>query len=219
MTSIIESEQNIAQAKIRPVVTLEAQIQTAVDSYKAAHSDASEQAIADFRSSLEVKIQESYSKAKQADPRPDREKRAGQVQAVASAQNIQFKNVRKLERVPAKLVLVHKDGTELTGTMDGIFVDRIANKGGATFAYFYRTNETNTLYAHYALGVCRSDENFDALYGREVALERLLAGKVLQVEVGHSGFSTGKFSDKELADQISNYSEAFFPSKEATTKA
>lgn len=88
---------------------------------------------------------------------------------------------------------------------------QVQNYGGATIAYYFETYADNDLFANYAVATCRSDEKFDGLLGREIALERLLKGWTIGEPILHRGLTTNKFTDEQKQRLVRSYNRLFFP--------
>jgi len=227
MNTAVESHTQkgvVAKILAPAVITLEEQVDVVVSNYVRAHPNAPEDAVVTFRGLIQERIATSGLKAakvKIAQDKALREARAAKLNDVAQQYNIQFKSVRSRvyqEEVLTGLAIqdylseeLSEEDVKLFGNVEIVRPSYpVANKGGATIAYIFRTDAKNQLFADYAVSVCREDENFDGLYGREKAVERLLAKEIATLQVAHCGMSIGKFSDEEFRSIVRNYRNKFF---------
>jgi hypothetical protein len=221
MTTAIESQvQNTAdQAVVQPVLLTKDEIIAtsvleAVERYKAKHPGKTDAEIEAFRTVVGISIRASLDDTRATNSHAEREVRQAALNELIDANGIGFKITRLKETLDLGTVTI--GGIYRPDYVYSQLVEKnskmvTSNKGGYTFAYILGIGAKGRLFATVALAICRDDENFDILAGKELAVDRLLNGVTLEVELTHGGMFTNKLSPDQLYNLVCEYADKYLP--------
>ncbi len=209
-TAVLESHLSPGTtAVIQSPDLTDAQLIDSVNKFKEKNPNATPEQLTAFEVKVRSNILESRLKSVGRISGTGRITRQSKVHALARSINAQFAHTRArtVHRKDLTAEFVFSTGRDLRSEKFILETPTIANQGGATIAYILKTDDQNRLFAHYSVAICRADENFDALVGREFALERLIAGQTLAFELNHGGLRTFKLTEKDVRTMIRRYSD------------
>jgi hypothetical protein len=167
-------------------------VAAAVTGYRAKHPNATELQVAEFRLVVSQSMLEAVaSKTTTAETKERQVRRTALARTVADF-GINFRKLRSsvmaASKKPEAFEFVDEKGRQCV-EVHTTLIEQASHLGGSTFAFIVKDDVATV-----AVAVCRDDENYDRLVGKEIAVERLLTGHtvtfpITDQSVFHEDFS------------------------------
>ncbi len=144
--------------------------------------------------------------------RAARKARKDRFLAGSKALKVRFTTLRNTELT----TVPHHDVVEAAKGVR-VLQQRSSGQGGVTVCFSYGFDENHNLAFVYSVAVCRDDENFDSLFGREKAFERFISGQNLSVPFEHSDLEAEGLTTKNILALIKQWVKTYIagPSEKA----
>ena len=198
-SAAISSEERVAFA-VNSAVAFEEKVafavKSAVASYANHHPDATAEALEAFKEAVTTSIIHSVSKKNGHNSPESRKLRLQKLRDTADINAVTFVVDRNVEPVFSE---------------DGELSFKVSGQGGHTYAY-QLDFIGNVLHLIVSMAQCRSDENFDALLGKEIALSRLIDEEVfMEIPLLGSEFALRGINAETLGEIAHELFEDHFP--------
>lgn len=187
--SVVQSA-NIDQAEI-----LAHKVAGAVMGYRTKNPTATEDQINAFRLEIAQKIQASANGRSAVADKKERFVRRQALLNIVESSGIHFRYHREYILAPVAkpdvFAFVDEKGRHCE-ELQTLLIEQASHTGGTTVAFTVKDDVATV-----ALSVCRADENFDSLEGREIAVKRLFAGQTITFPINENSIFHPDFADEE----------------------